>query len=198
MCRPTKSLALYMQVLGRGTRPLPGVVDGVETEAARVEAIRQSSKPDVLVLDFVGNSGRHKIVTALDVLGGKHTVQAREYAARLAQQDDRPATVPDALERAEADLAFLREMHEMRRLREVKARVAYSATHVDPFQGGLRGTAYHADRPQAEAATEKQVWYLVRRAGWKHADAAKLSKKQASAVIGRHREAELSVGGGGW
>jgi hypothetical protein len=175
------------------------VVDGVETEAARVEAIRQSSKPDVLVLDFVGNSGRHKIVTAVDVLGGKYTSQAREYAQRLNGLDDRPATVPDALARAEAELAFLREMHEMRRLRALKAQVEYAAQDVDPFQGGLRGKACYANVPRhGEPATEKQVWYLVRRAGWNRADAAKLTKRQASAVIGRHKDAEAAVGGGAW
>jgi DNA repair protein RadD len=30
MGRPTKSLSLYTQMLGRGLRPLPGVVDGVK------------------------------------------------------------------------------------------------------------------------------------------------------------------------
>lgn len=53
MARPTKSGLLYTQILGRGTRPLPGVVDGPETPAARQEAIAASGKPDLLVLDYV-------------------------------------------------------------------------------------------------------------------------------------------------
>ena len=31
IARPTKSRALYAQMVGRGTRPLPGIVDGLET-----------------------------------------------------------------------------------------------------------------------------------------------------------------------
>jgi ATP-dependent helicase IRC3 len=44
MCRPTKSLLLYIQVVGRGLRPSPG-------------------KEDLLVIDYVGNSGRHRLIT---------------------------------------------------------------------------------------------------------------------------------------
>ena len=35
MGRPTKSRSLYSQMVGRSTRPLPGVVDGPETAEAR-------------------------------------------------------------------------------------------------------------------------------------------------------------------
>src|SRR5262249_37454191 len=72
MARPTKSLALYTQILGRGTRPLPGVVDplALAPAAERRAAIAASAKPRMLVLDFVGNSGRHRIITAADLLGG--------------------------------------------------------------------------------------------------------------------------------
>jgi hypothetical protein len=72
MARPTQSKALYLQQLGRGTRPLPGVVDGPEldTPAKRRAAIAASSKPDMLVLDLVGNTGKHDMVHAADLLGG--------------------------------------------------------------------------------------------------------------------------------
>ncbi|MHB1525033.1 MAG: DEAD/DEAH box helicase [Candidatus Dormibacteria bacterium] len=45
MARPTKSRQLYLQMVGRGTRPYPG-------------------KPDCLILDLVGVSHRHKLLTA--------------------------------------------------------------------------------------------------------------------------------------
>ena len=44
-CRPTKSESLYLQILGRGTRPLPGVVDGPETAEARKLSIAQLPSP---------------------------------------------------------------------------------------------------------------------------------------------------------
>jgi superfamily II DNA or RNA helicase len=51
VARPTQSRALFAQMIGRGTRLFPG-------------------KQDLLVLDFVGNSGRHRLVSPVDLLGG--------------------------------------------------------------------------------------------------------------------------------
>ncbi|MGB9886264.1 MAG: DEAD/DEAH box helicase family protein, partial [Moorellales bacterium] len=50
MARPTKSKALYMQMLGRGARPYPG-------------------KQDCLVIDFVDNTGRHDVMTLPTLFG---------------------------------------------------------------------------------------------------------------------------------
>lgn len=46
--RPTKSRSLAEQMKGRGCRPLPGVVDGVDTAAERRAAILASAKPDCI------------------------------------------------------------------------------------------------------------------------------------------------------
>lgn len=51
VARPTKSRALYAQMVGRGTRVAPG-------------------KRDCLVLDFVGQAGRHRLMNPADVLAG--------------------------------------------------------------------------------------------------------------------------------
>ena len=48
--RPTASRALYQQMIGRGLRPYPG-------------------KDDCLVMDLVGNSQRHQLVTAASLFG---------------------------------------------------------------------------------------------------------------------------------
>lgn len=50
MARPTKSRGLYTQMVGRGTRRHPG-------------------KDDCLVLDLVGNSDRHELVTITSLFG---------------------------------------------------------------------------------------------------------------------------------
>ncbi len=57
MCRPTASRALYTQCVGRGLR----IADG---------------KQDCLVLDFVDNSVRHKLMTATSLLGATRTQSA--------------------------------------------------------------------------------------------------------------------------
>lgn len=53
LLRPTKSPSLYVQLTGRGSRPLPGVVDAAEDDPeARREAIARSEKPSCLFLDY--------------------------------------------------------------------------------------------------------------------------------------------------
>lgn len=190
MARPTKSLALYTQVLGRGTRPLPGVVDGLaDHPAARREAIAASAKPSMLVLDFVGNSGRHKIVTAADVLGGKYGEPVRAYARETAAKEGQATLVGEALERAGDELALLKEIEIERRREAVRARAEFQAREVSPFAGGPGGAAFRSGvaTVAGEPATDRQVWYLVKRCGWHRASAAGLSKRQASAVISKHR-----------
>lgn len=194
MARPTKSLALYTQVLGRGTRPLPGVVDGegLDTAGTRRAAIANSDKSHMLVLDFVGNSGRHKIVTAQDVLGGKYGQPVRDYGAALAEDDEdaRGRPVDEVLDRAAAEVAFLAECREMARRRMVTARAEYDAERVSAFQGGQRQGVPPPAVVPGEPATDKQIGYLSYRCGWKREDARRLTKRQASAIIGKHREAE--------
>lgn len=183
MARPTKSLSLYVQVLGRGTRPLPGVVDPfAEADAsARRQAIAESGKPFMTVLDFVGNSGRHKIVTAADVLGGKYGAPIRARAKQIAEEaadDDKAVAVEASLEEAADDLDVLEFVDNWRR--EVKAKAQYSAQEVSPFAGGSHsasvGTSRHGD------ATEKQINYLVR-LGVSRETAQAYSKRQAGVVI---------------
>lgn len=57
-CRPTLSVSLYVQMAGRGTRPLyaPGPLDTVEQ---RLAAIAAGPKPNCRVLDFAGLTWTH-------------------------------------------------------------------------------------------------------------------------------------------
>lgn len=78
MARPTKSLTLFTQIFGRGTRPLEGVVDFFgSTPESRRAAIAASSKPHFKFTDLADNSMEHRIVTAVDVLGGEQTLVER-------------------------------------------------------------------------------------------------------------------------
>lgn len=147
MARPTKSRSLYAQMVGRCTRPLPGVVDHPEldTPDKRRDSIAASEKPFCRIIDFVGNSGRHKLVTCMDILGGKTSDKARDRAIKDAQQGDKPkpVRVTRALTRAEVDIAKEeREAAEKARRAEaarrakVLARARYSSHRVDPFGNG--------------------------------------------------------------
>lgn len=49
--RPTRSLGLYRQMVGRIVRVLKGVIDGIDDPKERRERIAASAKPDALILD---------------------------------------------------------------------------------------------------------------------------------------------------
>ncbi len=59
MLRPTASPVLWVQMLGRGTRPLwPDDKPDLSTQEKRLALISQSQKQNCLVLDFAGNTKR--------------------------------------------------------------------------------------------------------------------------------------------
>jgi len=58
MLRPTQSTSLWVQMLGRGTRPLYADGFDLSTAEGRLQAIAQGGKPDCLVLDFARNVQR--------------------------------------------------------------------------------------------------------------------------------------------
>ncbi|MGE0551747.1 MAG: DEAD/DEAH box helicase [Kofleriaceae bacterium] len=111
VARPTKSRALYAQMVGRGTRLAPG-------------------KEDCLVLDFTGQAGRHRLVGPADVLapgGIDDDVRERIEAALDV----------DALELDELLATARSEVAEDRHRAKVLAVARYRAEEVDPFLGGL-------------------------------------------------------------
>jgi superfamily II DNA or RNA helicase len=188
MARPTKSLALYMQVLGRGTRVLPDVVEGIEDPAARRLAISMSAKPDVLIVDFVGNAGRHQIVQAIDVLGGKYELPVREYAKQVAESERAPVDLDALAERAKVEMALIEE--EDARLAKITAKAHYRTSEVSPFRRERGVENAGPERMRPEGCTTKQANYILflsRRTGghWTREDALALSKRQAAAIIGQ-------------
>lgn len=131
MARPTKSRSLYAQMIGRGTRTLPGVIDQDGQDAdARKAAIAESAKPWVVVVDFVGNSGRHKLITSADILGGKSREEVVERARSKAARADGDVDMAEMLTQAEMEL----KQEEERRRAAVTAKARYTATVVDPFE----------------------------------------------------------------
>ncbi len=159
--RPTKSRALYCQMIGRGTRPLTGTVDPFETPEERIAAIKGSDKPSVLVLDFVGNSGKHKLISTADVLGGKYDEAVIAEAKRIAKK--KGGDICEALEEAEQNRLLMKAKEASRRAK-VRAQAKYAAKDVDPFEKhrpayNVTPRWYWKFRP----ATEKQKALLMRR-----------------------------------
>lgn len=128
LMRCTKSVGMYTQMLGRGLRCLPATVDlhhQADASEARRAAIASSNKPDCMVLDFVGVGKRHKLVNAVDVLGGKYTDDEVQKAKEL--KKEKPAADPDkCLQDARA---LLRKVAE-----KSKASVRSTVNSFDPFK----------------------------------------------------------------
>lgn len=86
--RPTSSLALYTQMVGRGTRLHPG-------------------KTDLLVLDLVGATERHDLVTSATLLGlSPDATEARSLVAGEAEEkpEDEPSETDGELVARDVDL----------------------------------------------------------------------------------------------
>lgn len=183
MARPTESRSLYEQMLGRGTRPLPGVVDGKDTAEERKAAIAASAKPSLRVLDFCGVSGKHKLVSPVDILGGEQPPEIVDLAHRKMQTAGRSMTVDEAIEEAKEQIAQQRrrEEDEKKRREAVKATAQARLVKVDPFNVlDVHGPQQDADSRRSEPATENQRKFLARMGV---VDNQGLSKKEASKLI---------------
>lgn len=182
MGRPTKSRALYTQCIGRGLRTGPECrcKVGVASQrfprwcqvcggsigypvpsdvAGRHARIASGPKTDCLVLDFAGNSGRHKLVSALDILAGKWPDEVVARAKKDAERGAK-ASAEEALEKAARAIEEEKQRAAARRARIKAQKVAYTTRAMDPFEAfGLR--SLH-DEPQwkREVITPGQVTKL--------------------------------------
>jgi superfamily II DNA or RNA helicase len=135
MARPTKSRALYAQMAGRGTRPHSSVAHALgdmESAADRIAAIRASPKPGCLIIDFVGNCGRHKLCTTADILGGNYSEEEVAKASQKAKSSNVPVDMTEALDEARREIEEAKRREAAKRA-AIICRAKYSATSVDPF-----------------------------------------------------------------
>lgn len=178
--RPTKSRALYTQMVGRGTRPLPGVVDPFETAEDRIAAIAASAKPDCLVLDFIGQSSRHKLICTTDILSGENEPpEVLERANRLLKKNDFKGTTLDALREAREKLEAEREARRAKLTMGVNYKLRESGSAWDmatipkvSVPGYLMG----------KKPTDKQK-SMLQRLGFNAQQISELNPRSASAAI---------------
>lgn len=138
MARPTKSLTLYTQMMGRGTRPderIADVLNNLTVSELRQGMIERSGKRSLLVVDFVGNSGRHKLVNSFDILGGDYSEETKREAFQTTMRLGRPARADLLLRKSDEEVA---RREEKRRQEEAKkanlvAKTTFKLQAVDPF-----------------------------------------------------------------
>lgn len=185
MARPTKSRSLYAQIAGRGTRPLEGIVDPLPTPDERRAAIAASAKPSCLLVDFVGNSGRHKLMTSADILGGKVSDEAIVRAVANAHKKGAAGgavRMSDELDQAAEEIrqeAEQRRLVEEARKTKLVANVRYSSKEVSPFDIFQISPVKERGWDNARVLSEKQRSVLLRRG----INPDKLSYSQGKALI---------------
>ena len=79
--RATKQRGFFRQMIGRGTRVLPGIVDGIDTPEERRAAIAASAKPDLLILDPLWITDKIDLCDAYDVFASGPEVKEKMKAA---------------------------------------------------------------------------------------------------------------------
>lgn len=152
VARPTRSRALYAQMVGRGTRLSP-----------------ETGKRDLLVLDFVGASFDHKLISAADVLDGNADADVKR-AVRTLVDADPDLGVLEALAAAEDQVA-----KERRAAVAVKAR--YRTVDVSPFD--VLGAPAREGRWGGAPITERQAAALEKFG----VEAVGIDRGQASALL---------------
>lgn len=183
MARPTKSRCLYSQMVGRSTRPLPGIVDQYETAQERREAIARSAKPSCLVIDFVGNAGRHKLMTTADILGGKVSdlaVQRVLFKAKSKGQAFDMAKELEAEERRIRSEIEERKKLEAARRAHVIGHAQFSAREINPFDVFQLEPVRAKGWDKGRTLSEKQS-ALLRRQG---IDPSRIPYPQAKQLLG--------------
>lgn len=172
--RPTKSRALYTQMIGRGTRICPDCNGPCE------------HKPNLLVLDFNGNSKKHALISPLDVLGGKDLDEKVRAAAKKIVAKQPGIDSQKALQLAEREVEMKRlqaERAKAKRDAKKAERVDFKATDVDPF-GVFALEASEGVMGQPFAQMSQGQRSMLKQAGLKDSDLDKMSKRQAGQMIG--------------
>lgn len=157
LARPTRSEVLYLQMLGRALRPLPGVIDGIESAEERRAAIADSAKPHAVVLDYHGSGAKFDLMSLTVALGSGRPPEVVERAKeRLG--DGGPQDVSAALDKAERDIEqerMEREERERRAAERARLRAEEMARQAAEYKARMaQGQRYaSADAPWLDAST---------------------------------------------
>lgn len=129
MCSPTLSRPAYVQRVGRGTRPLAGLLNGLSTNASRKAAIAASNKPSLLILDFVGVSAE------LDLITSDNFLDEPPAPLEPAAEEEREPTLDEMLEELESESVIDRSDLNLRSLAQsIKSKTTHIYDEFDPFE----------------------------------------------------------------
>lgn len=168
LSRLCQSINLIKQMIGRGARTLPGVLDGLEDATADVRkaAIQASGKKDCLVLDFAGamteGAGVH-IASATDIVDGANwgKIQqeyAKKFWAVMWERGEAPSLLEAKQEIEHATSEWMQGVRAM--MQEHTASVEWEVTEINPRGENKQVATTHHDGI-AGGASDKQINYAV-------------------------------------
>lgn len=180
MGKPTKVQGKYIQWAGRVTRPLEEIAHHLDILPGKHnrDMIAASRKPHCLILDFAGNAGRHKLITAADIFAGAKPRDVIDWAAKMSMTEE-GIDVEEALRRAAAEIdaerkprqeaaeKLFEEMaaeeerlarHEAARRMKLVAASNYEVNDVDAFDNQRS----EPERIQQGGASDKQIEMLAK------------------------------------
>jgi superfamily II DNA or RNA helicase len=201
VARPTKSRSLYSQMIGRATRPakdLAHALGNLATADERRAAITTSIKSHCTILDFVGNSGRHRLVSTADILGARFDADAVDLAKSMANAAGAETDTKEVLREAAEEIERRkreserkrkqREEAEERRRNAVAAQRAklvgtsqYDLHEVD----GMDRYRVRVDRQDVGSHLPAKTLATLRRAKVDDRDIARMDVKAAKALAGQ-------------
>lgn len=190
--KPTKSTPLYLQMIGRATRTLPGVIDGREWDddqkelgiegeqecaALRRRLIAESAKPQCLILDIHCQHGSHNLINAIDALAGDYS----DEVVTRAKMDSLDGNDMTPQERLEVAAQAIKRETEIRLEREaIKYKARFRTIDIDdpfnPLGVSIKRNNYWASK---NPPTEKMIAMLERHG----IDTKGLSKGEAGKII---------------
>lgn len=179
--RPTTKRALYAQMVGRGSRPWPGLVEELAVTPCPEERrglIAISEKPCMLIVDPIGISGRHKLITAADVLGGRYDESVQQVANATFRNSSGIVDIDTVLR----DAARQRQEEVRRKLRNARYKVTYTTREMDPFDVLDITVCREPIWFKGKMATEAQRGVL-KRSGFTDDQLGKMTFTQASQAI---------------
>lgn len=167
MARPTKSRALYAQMAGRGTRPadeVAGLLGDCTSDDERCDMISKSVKPSCLIVDFVGNAGRHKLCSTADILGGNIDDDVVTEVARRVREGGKPVDMTEEIARVKAEVEA-RKKREAATRAALQAKAKYLISKIDPFNAWDIAPVKENPADRGRRFTAKQALLLRDRLG---------------------------------
>lgn len=148
MLRPTLSKSLFIQMIGRGSRSLPGTLDGHDSPEERKAAIANSKKPHCEIVDFTGNSGKHRLISLVDIFAPDVSPILKKRVERQAEKE-----VVDVTKALEKEKQIIED--EVRRLNLKETN--HSEVIIDGFTGKKKKKKQTKEQKEARRlAREKQ------------------------------------------